>query len=89
MVIGLNADPSVALNNQQHEVLHRLEGKTVNIGPPNSDCEVIDVNGTYEQWLTSIDASYFILRPDFYVAATAKSEEDLGTASIRSLRSYI
>ena len=77
MVIGFNADPSVALNDQQHEVLHRLEGRTVNIGSPNSECEVIDVNGTYEQWLTSIEATYFILRPDFYVAATAKSEEDL------------
>lgn len=77
MVIGFNKDPSIVLNKQQHEVLSYLEGKTVNIGFPNTDCDVIDINGTYEQWLTPMGATYFILRPDFYVAATAKSEEDL------------
>ena len=37
----------------------------------------MDVDGTYAQWLSSIDAAYFIIRPDFYVAATAKSEAEL------------
>jgi len=85
MVIGFNADPSAALNDQQLEVLGYLEGRTVNIGSSGNDsdpidapvCDAIDINGTYEQWLTAMDVTYFILRPDFYVAATAKSAEDL------------
>ena len=28
-------------------------------------------------WMAEIDASYFIIRPDFYVAATAKTAEEL------------
>ena len=29
------------------------------------------------KWMAEIDASYFIIRPDFYVAATAKTAEYL------------
>lgn len=38
-----------------------------------------DVEGTYANWLAPMDASYVILRPDFYVAATAQSPEQLIT----------
>ena len=77
MVIGLKKDPADALSESQLEVLKYLDGKTINIGTPGIDCDVIDVDGTYNQWMSSIDAEYFILRPDFYVAATARTESEI------------
>ena len=77
MVIGLNHDPSDVLTQKQHSQLQLLTGKTVKIGVPGSTCDVEDVDGTYKKWMASIDASYFILRPDFYVAASASSAQDL------------
>ena len=38
---------------------------------------MIDVEQTYSDWLTKIESSYFILRPDFYLAATASSAVDV------------
>jgi len=77
MVVGFDADPEDALTAAQLEQLALLDGRTIKVGPAASDCDAIDVDGTYATWLGSIDASYFILRPDFYIAATAKSAEDI------------
>ena len=73
MVIGLNEDPAHALTTEQREDLKSLAGFTVNIGAPGTTCDAVDVNGTYAKWLQEIDAKYVLLRPDFYVAATANS----------------
>ena len=78
MVIGYNADPAGALSDQQQATLHFLSGQTVKIGEPGSICDAVDIEGTYAKWMADIDACYFIIRPDFYVAATAKTAEDLG-----------
>jgi len=77
MVVGLNADPAAALSAQQLEQLTLLDGMAVKIGSAGSECDAIDVDGTYSSWLNDLDANYFILRPDFYVAATAKTATDL------------
>lgn len=77
MVIGLNVDPSAALNEGQMQQLQHLGGRTITIGAQGADCDVVDVEGTYTEWMTSIGVSYFILRPDFYVAATASSAAEL------------
>lgn len=77
MVIGFNADPAEALTAHQLKALKHLGGRTIAIGSLGTDCDAIDTEGTYAKWMAAIDASYFILRPDFYVAATAKSEADL------------
>ena len=76
MVIGFNADPSKVLTDQQLESIKRIGGRTINIGSVGTDCDAIDVDGTYADWMVQIDAKYFILRPDFYVAATANSGEE-------------
>ena len=78
MVIGLDTNPADALTDAQCLALRRLDGKTIKIGAPGTVCDAVDIEGTYATWMTSIDARYFILRPDFYVAATANSEADLG-----------
>ena len=79
MVIGLNVDPTEALNKQQLAALQRLDGKTIRIGSDGNDCDAIDIDGTYVRWMAEIDANYFILRPDFYVAATASTATQLAT----------
>jgi len=77
VVIGLELDPAAALSDEQLEQLALLEGLTVKIGRPGTPCDAIDVDGTYAKWLAEIDARYVLLRPDFYVAATANSPEML------------
>ncbi len=77
MVVGLDADPAHALSLEQKRSLDLIAGHTVRIGSMGTDSEVVDVEGTYARWLNGIGATYVILRPDFYVAATASSPEDL------------
>jgi len=76
-VIGLDADPSAALSAGQLEQLALLDGRTAKIGMAGTSCDAVDVDGTYARWLNGIDATYVVLRPDFYVAATANSAESL------------
>ena len=64
------------------KTLKSLDGKCIKIISPGNDhdvtdCDVIDSDGTYAKWLSSMEAAYFILRPDFYVAATANSAKDI------------
>lgn len=77
MVLGLNADPAQALTADQRAQFATLGGRMVRIGAPGSPCDAVDVEGTYAQWLDGIGATYVLLRPDFYVAATADSAEAL------------
>ena len=79
MVVGLDKDPAAVLTSAQLETLQILDGRTVKIATALSagTGDAIDVDGTYAQWLSSIDACYFIIRPDFYIAATAENEVDL------------
>ncbi|AOJ96518.1 bifunctional 3-(3-hydroxy-phenyl)propionate/3-hydroxycinnamic acid hydroxylase [Burkholderia multivorans] len=72
-VIGLDVDPAAALDPAQLEVLAELEGRTARISTSRNAAGIVDVDGTYARWLSSIDAKYVIVRPDFYVAATANS----------------
>ena len=86
IVIGLDKKPSDVLTPKHLQALKSLDGKTLKIGASNADCDAIDVEGTYAEWLSSIDANYVILRPDFYVAATAKNAEELNSQMAKVLR---
>lgn len=77
MVIGLDADPAHALSVGQREILDLIGGRTVRIGSTGTESDVVDAEGTYARWLNGIGASYVVLRPDFYVAATAGSPAEL------------
>lgn len=77
MVIGLDVDPGAALLPDQLAELAFLGGRTVRIVSSGAYSDVVDVQGTYARWLHEIDANYVLLRPDFYVAATARTAEDL------------
>ena len=77
IVLGIGTDPASVLQEYQHAVLHRLGGRTVMVCDSGDDSEVVDVEGTYKNWMKQTDARFVILRPDFYVAATAKDAADL------------
>ncbi|MGB8813086.1 MAG: bifunctional 3-(3-hydroxy-phenyl)propionate/3-hydroxycinnamic acid hydroxylase [Paracoccaceae bacterium] len=77
MVLGLDADPSAALAPEQRAQLAGLGGHAVKIGAIGTICDAVDVEGTYANWLNGIGAAYVVLRPDFYVAATAATAEEL------------
>jgi 3-(3-hydroxy-phenyl)propionate hydroxylase len=77
IVVGFDRSPAEALRPDQVETLEVLEGMTVKVGPFGTDCDAEDVEGTYARWLEAIGATYVVLRPDFYVAATASTPEDL------------
>lgn len=77
MVLGLNADPAEALGPERSAQLAALEGRTVRLGAKGTVCDAVDAEGTYAKWLEGIGAKYVVLRPDFYVAATAGSADEL------------
>lgn len=77
VLIGYETDPVAALSAGQRAQLAALEGFGVQICAPGGSCEVIDREGTYKAWLEDIDARYVLIRPDFYVALTAKTPEAL------------
>ncbi|OLL28566.1 3-(3-hydroxyphenyl)propionate hydroxylase [Burkholderia sp. SRS-W-2-2016] len=74
-VLGLDADPAQALGSERVAQLALLGGRTATIGTPGTQCDAVDIEATYQRWLADIDATYVLLRPDFYVAATASSVE--------------
>ncbi|MEM8750152.1 MAG: bifunctional 3-(3-hydroxy-phenyl)propionate/3-hydroxycinnamic acid hydroxylase [Pseudomonadota bacterium] len=76
-VIGYDRDPEQFLDKQAGAILRTLDAQTVAMGPTHSDFPVIDVNDSYCQWMKSIDAAFVILRPDFYIAATARDDAEL------------
>lgn len=77
LVIGYEQSPRAALSAGQLEALDRLGARFVTIGAPGSQCDVEDVEGTYAAWLQRIDAHYLLIRPDFYVAASAATAGEL------------
>jgi resorcinol 4-hydroxylase (NADPH) len=70
-VLGRGTSPAGMLTEDQLVRLESLGGRCVRIGAAGTSCDIVDVNGTYAKWFDDIDVNFVILRPDFYVAATA------------------
>ncbi|MCC1494322.1 bifunctional 3-(3-hydroxy-phenyl)propionate/3-hydroxycinnamic acid hydroxylase [Cognatishimia sp. F0-27] len=70
-VLALNHPDGTVLSPAQAAMFSRLGGRVVSVGPEGSGCDVTTLDTTYADWATETGASYAILRPDFYVAATA------------------
>jgi 3-(3-hydroxy-phenyl)propionate hydroxylase len=77
VLLGYETDPAAALTETQRKQFEALDGMSVQICAPGGDCEVVDIEGTFKSWLEAIDASYVLIREDFYVAVTAKSPQAL------------
>jgi len=55
----------------------RVGGRALTIGPSGSGAQVLDLEGAYTRWMTRHGVSHLLIRPDFFVAATARSETEL------------
>ena len=76
-VIAVNCSALDLLDPVQLAVLKSLDGKLLSIGPVKFEYDVVDTYGFYSAWSEEIDARYLIIRPDFYVAASAKTPAEL------------
>ncbi|MEM9437384.1 MAG: bifunctional 3-(3-hydroxy-phenyl)propionate/3-hydroxycinnamic acid hydroxylase [Pseudomonadota bacterium] len=71
-------EPTAGLLRPDHaDMLAKLGGQALSLGPDGSGADVTTLDDAYESWMAEADANYAILRPDFYTAATAKTPEDL------------
>lgn len=77
VLLGLDADPLVALTDAQRRQFTTLDGVSVRLAVADGVGDVVDVQGTMGRWLDRIGARYVLIRPDFYVALTADSPETL------------
>ncbi|MCH2168420.1 MAG: bifunctional 3-(3-hydroxy-phenyl)propionate/3-hydroxycinnamic acid hydroxylase [Oceanicola sp.] len=75
-VIAVDADAQGLLSADQLALLDRLGGRVLSIGQ-GADWDVQTKDSTYADWMAEIGARYFIVRPDFYVAATASTKAEL------------
>ncbi len=80
IILGRGDSPADLLTDEQSQLWSDLDGRCVRIGAPGVGCDVTDVDGTYRAWLDEIGAEFVILRPDFYVAATASDAAGLQTS---------
>ncbi|GAB3698246.1 bifunctional 3-(3-hydroxy-phenyl)propionate/3-hydroxycinnamic acid hydroxylase [Corynebacterium nasicanis] len=76
-VIGMNSRPVDVLDERQLFVLDTIGAHSVSIGSESGTVDVLDKDRLYERWLTEAGVKYAILRPDFYVYATARDEREL------------
>jgi resorcinol 4-hydroxylase (NADPH) len=73
IVLGRGTSPAEMLTQHQTGQLESLGGRCIQIGAPGTVCDVTDVEGTYTKWFDGLETNFVILRPDFYVAATAST----------------
>ncbi|MDJ1016819.1 MAG: bifunctional 3-(3-hydroxy-phenyl)propionate/3-hydroxycinnamic acid hydroxylase [Paracoccaceae bacterium] len=76
-VIAVERDQQGLLSDVQTTVLSSLGGRAMSLGREGADCDIVAKDSAYFDWMANEDANYFILRPDFYVAATAKTADEL------------
>lgn len=72
-----HADPLTA---DQAARLAAAGGRQLTIGPSGSGADVEEVDGVYTDWMTAHDISQLLVRPDFYIAATAQDRDAMRSA---------
>ncbi|MFF4838084.1 bifunctional 3-(3-hydroxy-phenyl)propionate/3-hydroxycinnamic acid hydroxylase [Streptomyces sp. NPDC001315] len=71
VLLGRAESPADALTPEQAAALAVIDARLVHIGGPGSGAPVIDTEGTYGAWFDRLGVEFAVIRPDFYVAATA------------------
>lgn len=79
-VLAIEAATDDLLTPAQQAQLAHLGGRMLSVGADAATHDVATQDSAYTDWMTAAGARYAILRPDFYVAATANSPEDLRAA---------
>lgn len=91
VLLGHDADPAAALTEAQRGQLAQLDGIALRLGAASGAAsgagEVVDVEGTIGDWLHRIGARYVLIRPDFYVALTAATADQLQARFAKVMRS--
>ncbi|MDA8586323.1 bifunctional 3-(3-hydroxy-phenyl)propionate/3-hydroxycinnamic acid hydroxylase [Rhodobacteraceae bacterium] len=77
MVLALECAIDGVLSDVHQTALARLNGRLLTVGPDGGGFNVVTTDNAYADWASETDARYIIVRPDFYVAATAKTPEQL------------
>lgn len=65
------------LDAEQLAAFHQIRGAVVTVGPRGSGADVIDLDQTYGAWMVENGVSHIVVRPDYYIAATARSQTEL------------
>ena len=69
------------INNEEHitfsELFGNLDGRILSVGPAGAGFDVEDIESFYKNWLAELAVKYVIIRPDFYVAASANTSAEL------------
>ncbi len=73
LILAINQSTTDILNPAQSEIFAQLNGRVLSVG--DSNCHVKTLDDSYTTWMQNVDGNFAIIRPDFYVAATAKTPE--------------
>ncbi|WP_298355648.1 bifunctional 3-(3-hydroxy-phenyl)propionate/3-hydroxycinnamic acid hydroxylase [uncultured Litoreibacter sp.] len=76
-ILGLNTPTENLLRPDQSVLFAKLGGRVLSVGPSAATNDVIALDSAYANWSAETGASFAIIRPDFYVAATAATPETL------------
>lgn len=77
ILLGYDTDPAQALSAAQRAQLAALDGRALRLCATGGQGDGVDRDGVFKEWLDRIDAKYVLIRPDFYVAVTAKDPATL------------
>ncbi|MDG1530960.1 MAG: bifunctional 3-(3-hydroxy-phenyl)propionate/3-hydroxycinnamic acid hydroxylase [Paracoccaceae bacterium] len=77
MVLAVECSTVGLMSDTQRAALKKVGGRLLSLGSQGHEVETLDAS--YRDWMSKADAHYAIIRPDFYVAATAKTPEHLAT----------
>lgn len=75
MVLAIERSAKGLLSESQSARLAALGGRVLSLGQNGYDVTTCD--DSYRDWMRAAEAHYAIIRPDFYVAATASTPDEL------------
>lgn len=65
------------LDDEQRARFELAGGREYTVGPLDSGADVLDLENAYGQWMAEHGVQHLLVRPDFYVAATAATVAEL------------
>lgn len=75
MILAVDCTKDNLLNDLEMIDFENLGGRLLSIG--SEGCDVKTLDASYRDWMIAAGANYAIIRPDFYIAATASTPAQL------------